>query len=240
MTQKIYQKQFSISEIFSESWKRFIENFRLILIITLIVYIPINILLAFIPVGDSLESLRIYYKILRIIDNLFGVIATMAIVYVIKNKIDGKTISVGQALKKSFSKWGAVIGTNIMAGIFAFGLMLLLIVPGIIYSVYWIFAVYVVLLNDKSGKKALDYSKEIVKGRWWRVTGYYIVFGILGFIVGVIYSFPFLFFLDENLLENLFISVVSDTFSDIISSFFVVVSAIFFINFEATKKTEMV
>lgn len=233
MTQEIYKKQFSIGKILQESWKRFTENFQLILIITLIVYIPINIILSFVPIGESAESFKLYFRIIQILEGLVGIIATMAIAYAIKNKIDGKSISVSDALKKSLSRWGAAIGTNIILVIFLLGLTLLLIVPGIIFYVYWIFVIFVVILSDKSGKDALDHSKQIVKGRWWTVAGYSIVFGILGFIVGIIGVIPYLF-LPENFLTN----IATDTLIYILYSFFIVASTIFFINFDATKKLQ--
>ena len=45
MKQEIYNKEFTLGEIFTESWNVFQENFWLILSVTLIVYIPINIIL---------------------------------------------------------------------------------------------------------------------------------------------------------------------------------------------------
>ena len=233
MTQEIYQKQFSIGRILSESWKMFIENFQVILIITLVVYIPINIILSLVPIDDSMEGFKLYLRIMQILEGLIGIIATMAIAYAIKNKFDGKTVNAAEALKKALSRWGAAVGTNIMLGIFLLGLTLLLIVPGIIYYVYWIFVSLVVVLNDKSGKDALDYSKKIVEGRWWRVAGYSIVFAMLGIIVGVVVSIPY-WFLPENFLIN----IVTDTLIDILFSFFIVALTIFFINFDATKKPD--
>lgn len=235
MTQEIYQKQFSIGKILSESWKKFTENFQLILIITLIVYIPINIILVFVPIEESFESFKLYLRISQILEGFIGIIATMAIAYVIKNKIDGKSISVRKALKKSFSKWGTAIGTNFLLGIFLFGLTLLLIVPGIIFFVYWIFVTFVVILSDKSGKDAMDYSKQIVEGRWWTVAGYFVVIAILGFIIGIIGGIP-AWFLPENFLT----SIVTDTLIDILVSFFTVVLTIFFINFDSTKKVKQI
>lgn len=237
MEQEIYNKEYTIGKILSESWRKFKENFRLILLITLIVYIPINIILAFIPIDTlmeqqgTLQGFRIYMKVIQILEGLIGIIATMAIAYAIKNKIDGKSIGIGEALKKSFSRWGAAIGTNIILGIFLLGLTLLLIIPGIIYYVYWSFVLYVVILQNKSGKSALDYSKTIVKGRWWKVAGYSLVFGILSLIVGIIAGAPY-WFLPDNFLT----SIATDTLIDVVSSFFTVVSIIFFINFDGTKK----
>ncbi len=228
MVLEIYQKQFSIGKILSESWKRFTENLRLILIIALIVYLPINIILSFVTLEETVWNF--YALVIQLLKGLIGIIATMAIAYAIKSKIDKKSISIGEALRKSLSKWGAAIGTNIILGIFLLGLTLLLIVPGIIYSVYWIFVTFVVILNDKSGKDALDYSKKIVKGRWLTVAGYSIVFGVLGFLLAFVGGI-FFWFLPEHFLT----SIATDTLIDLLVSFFTVVLTIFFINFDSTK-----
>lgn len=237
MEQEIYNKEYSIGKILSESWRKFKENFRLILLITLIIYIPINIIVAFIPINTLMEQkgilqgFRTYMEVILALEGLIGIIATMAIAYAIKNKIDGRSISIGEALKKSFSRWGAAIGTNIILGIFLWGLTLLLIIPGIIYYVYWLFVLYVVILQDKSGKSALDYSKTIVKGRWWKVAGYSLVFWILSLIVGIIAGASY-WFLSNNFLT----SIAIGTLINVVLSFFIVVFTIFFINFDGTKK----
>jgi len=238
MKPEIYNKEYTIGKILSESWKNFKENFRLILLITLIVYIPIATILAFIPVDNLikqqgfLNSLQIYTRIVQILEFLVGIIASMAIAYIIKSKIDGQIVGFGQALKKSLSKWPAAIGTELILGIFLLGLTLLLIIPGIIYYVYWTFVLYVVVLQDKFGKSALDYSKAIVKDRWWKVAGYSLIFGLLQLIVLASTYAPLMFFLPENF----FVTIITDLIFDIVASFFTVVSVIFFINFDSTKK----
>ncbi len=248
MEQEIYKKEYSIGQILSYSWKKFTQNFQLILFVILTVYIPINIILSFVPFDAPLEQMggmqgfRIYMKIIQILEGLIGIIATMSIAYIIKQKIDGKIVDFKHAIKKSLSRWPAAIGTNIMLGIFLLGLTLLLIIPGIIYSVYWIFVLYVVVLHDKSGKNALDYSKGIVKGRWWKVVGYSLVFGILALVVSLSIGLAegvILGFLPENFIVSVF-EVLLDTFTDFLLAYFTVVSIIFFINFDNTKKSEVV
>ena len=54
-------------------------------------------------------------------------------------------------------------------------LFLLLIIPGIIFAIYWIFAAYVFFGEKKGILYSLRKSMEIVKGRWWRVFGYSIL-----------------------------------------------------------------
>lgn len=233
MNKEIYQKQFGIGRILSESWKYFTENFKLILLITLIIYIPIDIIISALPIKEGLEGIEIEIRIIQILEGLIGIIATMAIAYLIKNKIDGKTLSFAEVLKKSLSRWGSVVLTNILFGIFIIGLSFLLIIPGIIYLIYWIFTNYAVILNEKYGNEALKYSHSIVKGRWWKVFGYSILFGIIMIITGILVSIPFAF-----LPFNFATDVLNSLFIDIAFSFFTVAYTVFYINFDATKISE--
>jgi len=236
MKNEIYSKEYSIGKILSEAWIYFKENFYLIAIVTVIIYIPINIILSLFPVEtiisgqDTLKEIKIYARVSQILEGLIGIIATMAIAYAIKLRIDEKEITAEGALKKSLSKWPAVVGTNILLGIFIFGLFLLLIIPGVIYSVYWMFTPYVVMLCNKSGKAALDHSKEIIKGRWWKVLGYSFVFGILTFLVVIGINIPL------SIVPDVFVlNIISDTITSVFLSYFVVVTTIFFINFDNNR-----
>ncbi len=246
MKQEIYNKEYAIGEIIVGSWHSFKENFQLILWVTLIVHLPINTLVAFFPIDKFMKAkgflpgFKLYLGVSQLIEGLIGIIAVMAIAYIVKAGVDGQVIGLGQALKKSLSKWLAVIGTNIMLSIFLFGLTLLLIVPGIIYGVYWVFSLYAVVFQNKFGKDAMNYSKAIVKDRWWRVIGYSLVIGLitvtmmlsLGFILRAFSSF----ILPDNFSFNIISSIISDTVIDFVSTFFTVGSVIFFINFDSTKK----
>ncbi len=247
MDQEIYKKEYSIGQILSESWKRFTQNFQIILLVVLVVYIPINMILFFVPFDALLEQMgelqwfKAYIRIVQILEWLIGIIATMAIAYIVKQWIDGENVSFKEAIKKSLSRWFFAVWTNILLGIFLFLLTLLLVIPGVIYYVYWIFVIQVVVLHNKSWNDALDYSKNIVKGRWWKVLGYSLVFGTLmiiaslsiGLLEGIILGF-----LPENFVISIF-EVLLDSFTDFLLSYFTVVSVIFFINFDSTKKSEV-
>ncbi|MTI96510.1 MAG: hypothetical protein FH749_13720 [Firmicutes bacterium] len=81
-----------------------------------------------------------------------------------------------------FAVWGVVwarlpayIGTSLMLTVFIFGLSLLLIVPAIIFGVFWLFCLHAVALRKRDFLAALSYSKEIVSGRWWLMLGYIVL-----------------------------------------------------------------
>ena len=87
----------------------------------------------------------------------------MIILIAAKNNLNNENIGLVEAFKQAFSRWGSCIGTSIIAGLMVLGLAFCLIVPGIIWAVYYTFIVQIVILKKISGKDALDYSKSLVK-----------------------------------------------------------------------------
>ena len=63
---------------------------------------------------------------------------------------------------------------------------ILLIVPGIILSVFWVFTEAAVILRGKQYMRALDYSYALVQGRWWRVAGYMLTISIISLILAIV------------------------------------------------------
>lgn len=232
MSHDLSARQLSIGELLSEGWQQFRAHFKAICIITLVIYIPINIILSFFPIGNSLSDMRPYLRMVQFLEGFFGIISTIAIAFLVKSTLDRQqTLTAGEALKKALSKWLPVLGTNIIVGLFVFGLTLLLIVPGIIFAVYWVpFALYAVLFADKFGISALSYSKAMVKGRWWTVCGYSLVLFIFYMISAVIAGIP------SGFLPNIqAVQVAANLLVDLSGAFFNVVALLFFLNFDRVR-----
>ncbi|WP_425446740.1 hypothetical protein [Dethiothermospora halolimnae] len=226
----INEREMGIGEIFSYGFSIFKEKFKTIAMIILIVYIPINILLEMVSSMIITENLfRTYSTLVDLLELLFGILATMSITYVVYGYIYGEDIKYYGALEKSFSRWGAGIGTGIIRGIILFILFLALIIPGIIFGIYYTFMAQAIILKDIGGKDALDYSRETVKGSWGKVFGLSVLSGIIGIIV----SLPLLI-----LPENFIINVLSSTIIDIFLAFIVVVMTVAFINLDIIKDKE--
>jgi hypothetical protein len=231
--------EYNISDIISRSWQLLKDNFQPIVVIILVVYIPINIILRLVqpevmPEGGEFtwESLEVYWRIIQVLEALIGVLAVMAITWIVFQRVSGNNdeIDFKDALGKAFSKWGVAVGTSILAGVMLMGLYLLFIVPGIIFSVFWVFVIEVVIVKDLSFKKALDYSKSVVKGRWWKTIWYSIVLSLFSAVIIFIGALPFLFTPD-----NFFFNIIGDTWVDVIASFFIVIWAVMFLSFDASK-----
>lgn len=82
--------------------------------------------------------------------------------------------------------------TALLKGIFTIGLFILLIIPGIIYSVYWLFNQFINVYDGVFYRNSLNQSESLIKGRWWKTVGNLIVlwlgavlfFGIFGSLLG--------------------------------------------------------
>jgi hypothetical protein len=235
MINEIKNREFTLGDIFSAAMNIFKNQFTNILLIILIVYIPINILLSIIPFEELVQShglngFKLYLRVIQLLEGFIGIIATMGIAFLINNNINDDECDYRKALSKALSRWGSGILTNILAGLIIFGLLLLLIIPGIIWSNYYVFIPYVIILKNISGKEALDYSKSLVQGKWWKVFGIMILLGICNFILG--YAVGSIF---EYLPSNQLIEIFSDTIIDFFSSFFTIAEVILFLNMDYLK-----
>jgi hypothetical protein len=220
----------TFKNMLSQSWEIFQLNIKSILIITLIVYIPLNLVLELIPADDSGEGILMYFRAMQLLEGLFGVLTTIAIAYLTKAALEHKKITWQESLKLAINKWLKVIGTNLIAGILLVGLFFLLIIPGIIYSIYWYFILYVVIFSDKWGMEAMLYSKEIVQNRWWKTLGYAILFGLIALLVGAVASLPLVF-----MPEHTITYVIGDLIIDMAVSFFSVLGAVFYLAWDSSK-----
>ena len=216
----IRTQQLSLSNVLSLGWSIYQKHFANILIVTLIVNIPLNIALEFITVP----------LVNNILITIFSVLSTMAVVFIAERAANDETLSFGDALSRSVNRWASGIGTSLLAGIILFLLFLLLIVPGIIWAVYYTFAVQVVALRNEGGKSALDYSKALVQGQWGRVFGTGFVLSLIAFALafGIGYVFGLL-------STSPVLSVVATTLGDIVTAFTTVAITVLFLNLDYQK-----
>ncbi len=231
----IKTQKYGVGKLLSVGWQLFLINFKNIFLVTLCVYLPIIIITSYNPfeyistAHGSKEQL-LYAEISALLTALFGLIATIGITGIIDKSLAGENLPWRDALRFGLSKWAPVFGTNTLGGLIIIGLTLLLIVPGIIWGVFYIFSVYVVSLRNISGKKALDYSKYLVVGQWWRVFG---INALLG-IIGAIFVFA-ITYLTKLISTNQFIMIIPNFINYLVYSFIEVVMLLVFLNSDYLK-----
>ncbi|HWR02097.1 MAG TPA: hypothetical protein VN371_09560 [Chlorobaculum sp.] len=217
----------------------FLQNFRSMLPLVLI-YLPFLLVINYLSARSnqtndvkSIESLvEIYFLLLIVLAMIFlSVIPSMAIIKMVESAELGTTMNWQDALRHAVARWSSSILTMLIMMLIVFGLTLLLVVPGIIWEVYYVFAINVVSLRSLSGKAALDYSKRLVKGQWWRVVGYGLAVGI-GVVIVQIPVNLIASFLPLSPLAAL----INAAAGSLVYLFTTIVFTLFFLNLEAMKE----
>ncbi len=199
-------------EILGMSWQDYKINFNSIFRFTIFfVLIPLVALTAFQLIWIGFDANLLKYSLNPYVEENIGLSgiyflsfsSILGIVYLFITLFaySGLTFA---SLKKKFSfkdliregkshYWG-YFGLIIVECIFLFGLTLLLVVPGVIFLVYWSLSAYV-YGDEKIGiLKSLKRSRQLVRGNWWRVFGYliliFLIMGAIGLILSLIASPP--------------------------------------------------
>jgi len=224
----IRTQQYNLGQIISEGWRLYKQNFYIILSIILIIYIPTNISLI---LGgdkhcDEIMNRILYSAIVNIVN--------MAIAVIIERTSNNETITLGEALAMGSSKLAILIDVLVRGGLIIIGTTLPLIIPGIIYLGYYSFIVYVVALRDLRGQQALDYSKKLVEGQWWRVVGVFLIIFTLNILLILMLS-SLISFLPDKITENFIFLIIQDILINVIGTLFITISVVFFLNTDYQK-----
>jgi hypothetical protein len=112
-------------------------------------------------------------------DALIGTIGAVACIALFIGVAEGRTLTLGEAIAESLSRWGRVFGARVRTGLWTALFLILLVVPGIWKSITLIFSVEAAVRVPRGD--ALEMSAELVKERWWAVavTSLLVQFGAL-------------------------------------------------------------
>ena len=143
-------------------------------------------------IDDSLSWL-IRELILALLAAIIGGIAWIATIRVIASSIRGEKLPPIQAMKDGTAMLPMFVVTAILYYLLVSIGFILLLIPGIIVGIYFIFWQFSYVLRGKGAFSALTYSKDLVSGNFVRVflnvAGIWIVMFILNeFVIGLIAS----------------------------------------------------
>ena len=96
----------------------------------------------------------------------------------------------GEAIKGGLGYFWKTLGLLVLLIVFLIPLYILLIVPGLIFTVFWIFSVYILFIEKKGIWDSLKGSYHLVKGRWWKTFGYILLFGLIAIAISIMFSIP--------------------------------------------------
>ncbi|MFA6427131.1 MAG: hypothetical protein WCW16_01640 [Candidatus Magasanikbacteria bacterium] len=181
----------SAGDVISRSVKLCRDNMNLFLKYSGLILVPtLLVTLAGYTVGITMVASQSFamglglYLILVIALALFGFMVGIALMKAVAMRYEGQTaMPLGEALKNSMKYILPGILVAILTGLATLGGFLLLIIPGIIFGIWFAFSFQALVIDDKHGTDALKTSKHLVHARWfgvfWRLFLPALVFGLL-------------------------------------------------------------
>ena len=185
------KKLISISDICKKSFEFYKSEFYLILTLSCIPFasfLIISLLTELIggKIHDNilvfgLGSLAVLFGLFSLVINYW---VNLTFFYAIKER--GITKDARGLLVFSWNKIIPSSWITFLVAIILIAGFILLVIPGIIFSIWFSLALYVFVFEDIKGMPALYRSKELVKGYFWSMFGRLFLFGIITGLVGSI------------------------------------------------------
>lgn len=117
---------------------------------------------------------------------VLGILMTIALVTYIANPTS--YLGVKQSYKSALVHFWPFLLTGFLSGLFIMLGFIVLIIPGIILSVWYAFVSYAVVLEGKRGMASLNASREYVRGHWFSVFSRFVIFMVALVVASVIVS----------------------------------------------------
>lgn len=103
----------------------------------------------------------------------------------------GNDISVGEAYKSVTPKIWTLMGAGILVSLAFFGGLLLLVVPGIIFGLWFALTTPVIIAENTKATEGMRRSRELARGNLGKIFSVLFLTSIIAGIIGLIISVPF-------------------------------------------------
>lgn len=183
-------RQLSFGEILDQSFKVLKDNFVVLTGIMALFYVPYTLLMSLVTPStpDGVPRAPDLGTLLPTLVGLLALaavapLAQLAVTRAVSEAYLSAPFTLAEAYRTAFKSYVAYVGTCLLVGLAVFGLMLLLIVPGIYFVVAWSLVGPVAVVEGVFGSAAMKRSRALTKGYWWRTWS---VLFVATFIAGVV------------------------------------------------------
>jgi len=198
-------------DILGETFRIYGRNFLKLLAIVAIVEVILVVVGIFAGIfslqqpiaGGDIESLIISVVIFLVAVIVAYPLMAGALIHAVSEQYLRQKISIGQAYRFAWRRFGAILGAWILAFLAVAGIIAICIsvvifswvgwicvVVGSVAAIYlmvgWIFLCQAALLEGLGPIAALSRSWALVKGNWWRVFGIMLVVSLIAVAIGAI------------------------------------------------------
>ncbi|MFX0068749.1 MAG: zinc ribbon domain-containing protein [Promethearchaeota archaeon] len=159
---------------------------------------------------------------LAIIYIFFMIVAGGTIVKFTSDKFLGREADLSDSFGHASARFLSLLGSAILFGLAIIVGFILLIIPGILFFVWFLLSSQCVILEDQTAVSSLGRSKHYVEGNWWKTFGVVIVAGIIIGVTSAITSaiaYVFVVGLAGIITDAFIVSIISGIISAIITAF---------------------
>jgi len=152
-------------EIISATWCLYRRNWKVLVGIVACLFLPITIM------GTTLEVLGLQGISLAwsAVSAILGCLMAVALITAVHRVWQGWDITIVEAYRVAPSRLWPYLCATVLASLAISVGTFLFIIPGLIFSVWFAFVAFVVVIEGVRGVSALSRSKKLVVGRWWAV-----------------------------------------------------------------------
>lgn len=177
-------------DLLKESMRRYWRMVAKTWPVLLLVFVPIEMIyVALVPDDpEAPQSIMTAQKWGNILYCVFGILADAVAYRFVAADRANRSLSCWRLMAEGCSAWRRLFKANLISSVVIFFLLLCLVVPGIVWTVFYAFTTGCVVIGGLGPVKALAESKRMVKGRWW-VT-FWMMLGLYGmsYVVGILAS----------------------------------------------------
>jgi hypothetical protein len=215
------KKMSGIDDLVSGSvkiYKQHFKKFMLMMLIGLVAYVPFYLISVWMSVNTSIIVgiiLVVLFLAALLALIYFGIRSQIGMYFILKNP----TMGFKELFKNTRGMFWKFFGLSLLTGILVFLWTLLLIVPGIIFGIFYSFALYLLIFEDVRGMNAIKRSRAMVTGYWWAVFGRTLFVIFVAMLASFILSIPFVFLAEGtawysiySLAQNLIWAVITPIF----------------------------
>ncbi len=235
----------TVTELIGKSLEFYRKNALLFLKYMLLLFIPAGITAVISSiVGPFINSLMTYgfglpillYLLVIIICFIFSLWINISFIKAIAKCLKGeKILPIKEEFQLNLNLLWPVILTSVLTSVFILLGFILVVIPGIIISVWLAFSITVLVLENKKPMEAIKTSKELCRRRWWavlwRLFAPALVFNLALLAVQWLVNTPYNLILNESLSTHpstlLFVSIIFTILNTIVALLFAPLSIIF-------------
>ncbi len=191
-----------VGSLLKATLRTLFANLVIILKIILPVFVPLELIKNyFIYAAGAQENLALIIRVDMLLAGVFGSLTVPALIYALLAVFrTGNAPSVGESFRWGRRQWGRVFVNRWLAGMAIVGGLILLVIPGIVFAVWFVFVDAIVSIEGDKQPHVLRRSRELTRDHRWMIFFSGFIALILLFLVGAVLGVP-LAFMDHWLLS---------------------------------------